>query len=102
MSALSAGGTARRRRLEAPLRKVTAAMKSLKFPILSATAPANGGASRSATGTAVFTRAASYSMYKERQRETDFSNTRPNVCNVIFAEYNAQRRLSKCARNAQA
>ena len=56
---LSDFGTAKRRRLATPLRKVSADMKRRKFPILSATIPAIGGPTTSTTGMALFTQAVS-------------------------------------------
>ena len=64
---------AKRRRLEAPLKKVKEAMNNRKFPNLSAKKPANGGPKISAPGITELTRDAS-SIVKPR-------DLRCKVCN---------------------
>ena len=60
-------GTVNKSKEEAPFNNVTIAIKSLKFPKVSASTPANGGPKISATGITLLTIAAS-SMLKPKER----------------------------------
>ena len=91
---------AKRRRLEAPLKKVKEAMNNRKFPNLSAKKPANGGPKISAPGITELTRDAS-SIVKPRDfrckvcNKSSINVNMPQACFKIFRSHFLKKTL-KC------